>query len=249
MSWLHAVIDVPAAQWARANAFWTQALGWPTGTPWPAHPELCSFEPPDGSPYVHLQEVDGPAARVHLDIETADRDALAATVVAGGARQVGATAAWDTFTSPGGLPFCLVREGGGRSPTPVTWPDGHRTRLVQVCVDSPAPLHDDEVAFWRSVLDGRWVDSPAPEFAGKWHDDAGSPLQLLFQRLEETDGPVRAHLDLGTDRPHTEVARLESLGAEHAGDGDGWQVLRDPLGLAFCVTRNDPRAGIHRDLG
>jgi len=55
------------------------------------------------------------------------------------------------------------------------------------------------VTFWRALLPGRWVDSSAPEFAGKWRDDAGSPLQLLFQELGEPEGLVRAHLDLGTD--------------------------------------------------
>jgi len=71
--------------------------------------------------------------------------------------------------------------------------------MVQVCIDAPRAAHDREVAFWRVLLAGRFVGSSAREFAGKWHDDAGSPLQLLFQRLDEPDGPVRAHLDHGTD--------------------------------------------------
>jgi hypothetical protein len=43
-------------------------------------------------------------------------------------------------------------------------------------------VHAAEVAFWRALLPGRWAASPAAEFAGKWHDDAGSPIQLLFQK-------------------------------------------------------------------
>ena len=70
--------------------------------------------------------------------------------------------------------------------------------MVQVCIDSPASVHEQEVAFWRALLSGRWVAPADEEFAGKWHDDAGSPLQLLFQRLDEPRGSVRAHLDHGT---------------------------------------------------
>ena len=121
--------------------------------------------------------------------------------------------------------------------------------LVQVCIDSPRAVHDGEVAFWRTLLPGRWVSSPAREFAGKWHDDAGSPLQLLFQQLGETDGPVRAHLDLGTDDLPVDVRRLVSLGADDIGPGRGWHVLQDVTGLAFCVTENSPEQTRHRDLG
>ena len=87
------------------------------------------------------------------------------------------------------------------------------------------------------------------EFAGKWHDDAGSPLQLLFQRLDEPDGEVRAHLDHGTDDVPREVGRLLGLGAEDVGRGRGWHVLRDPNGLDFCVTGNSPEATRRRDIG
>ena len=37
-----------------------------------------------------------------------------------------------------------------------------------------------------------------------------------------------------------EVARLEALGAHVLGPGRGFVVLRDPTGLPFCVTGNDP---------
>ncbi len=105
------------------------------------------------------------------------------------------------------------------------------------------------MAFWRALLGERWVSSPAREFAGKWHDDSGSPLQLLFQRLDEPDGTVRAHLDHGTDYVAAEVRRLQDLGAEEIGPGRGWHALRDPAGLAFCVTGNPPEQTRSRDLG
>jgi Glyoxalase-like domain len=121
--------------------------------------------------------------------------------------------------------------------------------MVQVCVDAPAAAHDVEVAFWRDLLAARWVPSDRPEFSGKWHDDAGSPLQLLFQRLDEPDGLVRAHLDLGTDDLPGEVRRLVALGATDVGPGHGWQVLRDATGQPFCVTGNSPEQLLHRPWG
>ena len=76
-----------------------------------------------------------------------------------------------------------------------------------------------------------------------------SPVQLLFQVLDEEDGPVRAHLDHGTDDVPAEVRRVLDLGADDIGPGRGWHALRDPVGLAFCVTGNSPELTRRRDLG
>jgi hypothetical protein len=249
MSWLHAVIDVPADVHEAQAGFWAGALGWPTGPTWPGNPELRSFEPPGGMPYIHLQEIDGPP-RVHLDLEARDPATTVQTAVGLGAELVAEHEHWRTLTSPGGLPFCVLATSERTPPEPMLWPDGHRSRLVQVCIDTPVDVHEEELSFWRSLLaEGRWVDSSAREFAGKWHDDDGSPVQLLFQRLEEPTGPVRAHLDLGTDDLAAESRRLLDLGAEDIGPGRGWHALRDPAGLAFCATANSPAQTVHRDLG
>jgi hypothetical protein len=248
MPWLHAVIDVPEDQHATTAGFWERALGWQLGHPWPGHPELRSFEPPQGTPYVHLQQIDG-RTRVHLDLESDDPGATVRRATELGADLVAEHDRWRTLRSPGALPFCVIEAGEHRTPAPPTWPDGHRSRMVQVCVDSPRSVHDREVEFWRALLPGRWVSSPAPEFAGKWHDDAGSPLQLLFQRLDEPHGPVRAHLDHGTDDLSLEVRRLLDLGATDVGPGRGWHVLRDPADQDFCVTGNAPSSTQQRDLG
>jgi hypothetical protein len=249
MPWLHAVIDVPADLHGAQGDFWSRVLGWPVGQPWPGHRELSSFEPPRGAPYVHLQRIDGPP-RVHLDVESEDPDATVDTALRLGATHVGDQERWQTMRSPGGLAFCVLRGRHDDPPEPTTWPDGHRSRMVQVSIDSPVDAHEREVAFWRELLGGRWVDSPTPEFAGKWHDDAGSPLQLLFQRLEEPTGPVRAHLDHGTDDQPAEVRRLLGLGAGDVGRGHGgWHTLRDPAHLLFCVTENSPEQTERRDMG
>lgn len=247
MSWLHVVIDVPSSLGNGVAEFWEQATGWSLGPAWAGHPELRSLVPSRGDPYVHLQEIDGPP-RVHCDLEAEDPDALVTRALELGAGLVGERARWRTLQSPGGLPFCVLQAAGREPPDPVIWPEGHRSRLVQVCIDAPAAAYDREVVFWRTLLLERWVDSPAPEFAGKWHDDAGSPLQLLFQRLDEPKGRVRAHLDLGTDDLAAEVRRLRTAGAEEIGPGRGWHALRDVAGLPFCVTGNSPAHTGRRDL-
>ncbi|KQW50947.1 hypothetical protein ASC77_25140 [Nocardioides sp. Root1257] len=195
-----------------------------------------------------MQKIDGPP-RVHVDIESEDPAGLATIAVALGAKVRHESDRWQSLESPGSLPFCVLAATDHEVPSPATWADGHRSRMVQVCIDAPRAAHDAEVAFWRDLMPGRWVQSPAQGFAGKWHDDEGSPLQLLFQRLGETEGPVRAHLDHGTDNIDTEVARLRNLGAEDIGRWRGWHTLRDPAGLLFCVTGNSPAQTRLRDLG
>jgi len=248
MSWIHAVIDVPLDGVAATAEFWGAATGWPAGATWEGHPELRSLEPPVGGRYLHLQSIGGPP-RVHIDLESEDPADAVARAVDLGADLVGRTDTWQTLRSPGGLPFCVLRTAEHEPPDPVTHADGHRSRMVQVCIDSPRTAHAAEVAFWRALLGGRWVPSSSHEFGGKWHDDAGSPVQLLFQRLDEPDGPVRAHLDLGTDDLPAEVRRLVGLGASDVGPGRGWHVLRDPAGLLFCATENSPEQTTRRHLG
>jgi Glyoxalase-like domain len=146
------------------------------------------------------------------------------------------------MTSPAGLPFCVCGEPGPHTrPAPAQWPGGHRSRLVQICVDVPAPRCDAESAFWQEATG--WAEEPvdAPEFRRLVHR-AESPVQLLVQRLGSDDGAerARAHLDLGTDDVAAEVARVEALGARVLDRREGITVLRDPLGLSFCVTGNDP---------
>lgn len=247
VSWLHAVLDVPEDSHAAAADFWSGVLGWAVGDPWRDHPELRSFQPRRGTSYLHLQRIGG-SPRVHLDVEAEDPVATAERAVALGAQPVAEREEWRTLASPGGLPFCVLRAHDHQAPEPVTFADGHRARMVQVCIDSPSAVHDAEVGFWRQLLGGRWVPSGAPEFAGKWHDDAGSPIQLLFQRLDERDGRVRAHLDLGTDDLPAEVRRLAGLGATDVGPGRGWHVFRDVTGHPFCTTLNSPEQTDHRAL-
>jgi hypothetical protein len=237
---VHAFVDVPAEQAGVARAFWSAVTGWPVGAPWDGHPEFTSLEPAHGTGHLHVQVVGGPA-RVHLDLlGDPDRDAAALEEL--GATRGSRGDAWQVMTSPAGLPFCVCGEPGPHTrPAAAPWPDGHRSRLVQVSVDVPAARFDAELAFWRAATG--WADEPvrAPEFRRLVHR-AESPVQLLVQRLGPDDGGdrARAHLDLGTDDLPAEVARVQALGARVLWHRDGFTALRDPVGLPFCVTANDP---------
>jgi hypothetical protein len=113
---------------------------------------------------------------------------------------------------------------------------------VQICIDSPPKLHDQEIAFWQQATGWRWQAGTSEEFAGKLYPPTSSSAQLLLQRLGSDDPTtaVRAHIDLGADDIEAEAARLVGLGAKRLGPGRGWIVLRDPVGMVFCVTGNSP---------
>lgn len=238
--WVHAFVDVPAGRAGAARAFWSAVTGWPVGPPWTGHPEFTSLEAPQGTAHLHVQVVGGPP-RVHLDL-LGDPHRDPARLAGLGATRGYRGDAWQVMTSPGGLPFCVCGEPGPHTrPPAATWPGGHRSRLVQVAVDVPAERFDAELAFWRAATG--WADEPLrhPEFRRLVHREE-SPVQLLVQRLGEDDGGTRAraHLDLGTDDLPAEVARVRALGAQLLAEHDGFTALRDPVGLPFCVTANDP---------
>ena len=76
--------------------------------------------------------------------------------------------------------------------------------------------------------------------------DAEHQAQRVPERDEAVAGPEQLSterpdaLDLGTDDVDAEVERVRSVGARLLWPGNGFVALRDPLGLPFCVTANDP---------
>lgn len=239
-SWMHAFIDVGADTGERTSAFWSAVTGWPVGTTWPDHPEFRSFEPAEGSAYLHVQRIDGPH-RVHLDLMSRDVDADRDAHVALGATAVRRYEWWQVMASPGGLPYCLVTEHEQRTRPPDTrWPEGHRSRVVQVCVDVPEADFDREVAFWQAATGWPSQGHSRSEYH-RLRPPVESPMLFLLQRLGPGDsGPVRLHLDIGTDDIPAEVERVRALGAELVDTSHPWTVLTDPAGLPFCVIPRLP---------
>jgi len=107
----------------------------------------------------------------------------------------------------------------------------HRSRLHVVLFDTPPTGADREVAFWAAALGG----DPEPETGTPFTTLAHvGPVQVAHQTLH--DGPARVHVDIESDDPPAEVARLEGLGAVRVGECEGCVHLRDPAGLVFCVV-------------
>ena len=129
-------------------------------------------------------------------------------------------------------------------PAPASFPGVRRSRAYQVCVDVSSPTFEAEAQRWASLAGGR-VDVLArrPEFAWVRMPGGPRPLDLLLQRLDRQDGPVAAHLDLGTTDREAETARHRTLGASVVAEEEFWTVLTDPAGLAYCITDRDPATG------
>jgi hypothetical protein len=113
----------------------------------------------------------------------------------------------------------------------------HYSRLSKVVIDVPPDGHDRELAFWSAAIGQPLTQFDRhPEYHGAVLH--GQELGLLVQRLDQ--GPARVHVDIHTDDLPAEVARLERLGAERAGQEHSWQLMRDPAGLVFCVIPEPP---------
>jgi predicted enzyme related to lactoylglutathione lyase len=111
----------------------------------------------------------------------------------------------------------------------------HRIRVATVVIDA-ADL-EQAVAFWSAALNTPVATGDPAQDRFVSLGQAAGGLRLLLQRVPESGRAQNTvHLDLETDDPAAEVARLTSLGAspEHPLGHGAW-VLQDPAGNRFCV--------------
>ena len=253
--WLSAFLDVPADDHARDAAFWRAVTGYGLSPNRGEHGELVTLVPPDGDAHLRLQRLGEGPSRVHLDVHVDSLDEATARAQSLGAVVVDRPG-HVVMRSPGGFTCCFVTHPGSVRAAPARWTVGeegapggalletHRSLVDQVCLDIPAPSYDAECTFWARLLDrpvGR--SSVRAEFRHLVRAQ-GQPLRLLLQRLDDGEGPVRAHLDLATDDRDAEVARHLSLGAVPVRRTAWWTTLQDPAGLDYCVTDRDPETGM-----
>ena len=108
----------------------------------------------------------------------------------------------------------------------------HRSALGDLLIDVDPDTHDRELEFWQqatgSTLRPLGGAGAHTRLKGPW-----SGVAFTVQRLEVGDS--RVHLDVMTDDVAAESARLEALGAVRERSMDGWEIMRDPAGLVFCV--------------
>lgn len=232
--WIEIFLDVPRPTWRTSLEFWSAVTCWSISPPRGEAGEFVTLLPPGGPGWVRLQAVDGPP-RVHLDLDAPDR-----VVAQRHSTDLGAGVAWtrDDLTvmrSPGGLLFCHTTEPEG------TLDRGDPLRVLdQVCIDIPGDRWEAEVGFWRDLTGRDLTAGGEPEFAVLGRDGA---VRVLLQRLEETAGPVRAHVDLAVADRGGETPRHVELGAEVLMVHPWWTVLRAPDGHVYCLTDRDPATG------
>ena len=87
-------------------AFWCKALGL-TVSPDQPDDRYVALSAPDGEAKVIIQRVEH-EPRVHLDIETDDKEAEAQRLIALGAKPVGKVKSWHVLEAPSGHRFCLI---------------------------------------------------------------------------------------------------------------------------------------------
>jgi hypothetical protein len=222
-AWITAFLDVPTSRHAAVGAFWCAVTGSELSPARGASEEFATLLPPDGDAYLRLQRTGSGVPGVHLDLHEPDRVLQPA---------------W----SPAGLPFCRNEGERGVRPLPRIWAGGQASLVDQVCLDVPAAAFDAECAFWAAETGWELRAGSRPEFAVLVRPDE-VPLRILLQRLDDSDGPARAHLDLATTDRAAETDRHRLLGARVEATRHRWTVLRDPGGTAYCITDRDPYSG------
>jgi len=110
----------------------------------------------------------------------------------------------------------------------------HRSRLCAAYIDVPRDDYDKTVEFWSKSLDREAeVDPDDPVYSSLGEATPG--VELGVQAVG--DDTPRIHLDIETDDIEAEVARLTALGASVLDRIQGWVVMRDPVGIVFCVVK------------
>lgn len=237
--WVSAFVDLAPEAYPAGLAFWRDVTGWAVSPVRAGTGEFVSLVPPVGEDHLRVQRLRSGRSRVHLDLHVAAPRAAADRAAALGAREV-ADLGYVVMASPGGFPFCFVTHPSSAPAPATTWPGGHRSVVDQVCLDIPAELYVREARFWREVTGRELAGSPGhAEFQRLVRPD-DQPLHLLLQRLDEPLGQVRGHLDLATTDRAAEIRRHVGLGAREVAAYDGWTVLTDPAGSAYCITDREP---------
>lgn len=111
----------------------------------------------------------------------------------------------------------------------------HYSRLCAILIDCKTTDIDAAARFWAEAL-GRPIDPHHPGSRGNYRmleTPAGEPIV----EIQRVDHESRVHIDIETDDPSAEVARLEKLGARVAERLERWTVMQAPTGQRFCVVR------------
>lgn len=256
--WLTAFIDHPAATADSTIRFWQTATGSALSTRRGDRGQFATLLPPDGDPYLRVQETDDGSAGVHLDLHVDDVTASTERAVTLGATVVDGTQdSLALLRSPSGFSFCLVAhrrfahrrfvhaERATRT-APFVGPIPDAPHLVdQVSIDIPFDAFAVECNFWSALTGWDIHGGSVPEFRILARPP-GMALRILLQRLGQDDPATiaRAHIDIAAGTSGDALASWHaSLGATVLSRGRHWITLMDPAGLPYCLTERDPSTG------
>ena len=236
--WVWAFLDTVEADAESSEAFWHTVTRTGISPRRGDRAEFATLLPERGDAWVKVQRV-VEGGGVHLDLDVDQPLADAATEAARlGAAEVARHDDVIVMRSPGGFTFCLTSWANTGSPTAQVR-DGEPDLLDQVCIDVPRDLYAGELTFWEELTGWQRRAGALPEFTSLTRPD-GIPVRLLFQRLGESTGPVRGHVDFAcrdrTPTCETHVAAGASVVSEH----EFWTVMRDPVGRIYCLTHRLP---------
>lgn len=245
--WVSVFVDVPPQDVPAATEFWTKVTGTVTGPPVGHDAEFIPLQQAADEASLWLQRTRSGPVSCHVDLYVDDvgRTAEAAAVL--GARRQAELEDLGVIvmSSPGGMPFCLVRHRGQSVRMAPVGEAGSRSVLDQVCLDIPPGRFDEECRFWAALTGWQLEDQDAMDEFTRLVRPPAIPYAFLLQRLDEPqpgrDG-VSAHLDLACDDRDAESRRHEGLGASVVRRTEGWTVMRDPVGLTYCNTGKPPGA-------
>jgi hypothetical protein len=243
-TWLSAFLDFAPDDFERGVAHWEALTGYPRSESRGDSDQFATLEPPTGDDFLRVQRLGEGPTRVHLDVHVDDPAAAAREAVGLGAIQVAEHPTYAVLTSPGGLTFCLVSHARAVRPAPSRWPGGHTSLLDQVCLDIAPDHFDGEAGFWQALTGWELRRSAAAREFAPLVRPAHQPLRILLQRLDESDGPVSAHLDWATTDREAEAARHVALGSQPVRRFEHWTVMRDPVGTTYCITGRSPETGM-----
>ena len=241
VKWLTAFLDIPEPCFEQDCRFWETVTRTRRSAPRGRRAEFTTFVPDVGDAYFRAQRIDTALGGIHLDVHVDDPHALAEAAVRLGGSVAQPPGEVTVLRSPAGLQFCAVAwHGEQRRPPPLMWAAGHRSLLDQVCLDIPPRAFGAECTFWAAMTGWELHAGSRQEFSYLARP-AGMPLRLLLQRLgdDRTDF-VRAHLDIATSDAAGELRRHQDLGATIERSMPAWTTLRDPAGVAYCITLRDP---------
>ncbi|WP_369181558.1 VOC family protein [Streptomyces mutabilis] len=107
----------------------------------------------------------------------------------------------------------------------------HRSRVYAVLIDAPEEEAARAADFWAAALGVTASPfAPLPQFT-----TLHQALPGLVTAVQAVDDAPRIHLDIETDDPDAETARLTALGAEQITQWEECRVLRVPGGHLVCV--------------